>query len=237
MGTGSMRAALTPHAERVGLWPVGFALSFPQDSGAERVYAGDDSLQVAIERKSRPALPDDVDEEVIARWVALNGLMRDPECEVIGTIANDGNSAHGRVAVGTARLLLTDRFLRCTMPRNDSRVMVRPPKLQPLSQGWTYAFVLDLVDVDFVRGGGKMVAFGSSIEALSVQSVVRADEDWNYETRYKGCAEFAVELMTTILNAKEIYGDDRQRDCAAAVASTDYHSKLTSRWKPAKFDF
>jgi hypothetical protein len=235
--TESDRAIRSPHTERVAVWPIGYALSFPQGSTAERVFAGDDSIQVALGRKGRPALPDNHDEEIVARWVALNGLDRDPECEVLGTASQDGGSAHGRIAVGTTLMLLTDRYLRCAMRQHDCRVMLHPPKLASLTKGWTYAFVLDLVDVDFVNGGSKLLGFGSAIEALSVQSVVPADEDWDYKPKFKGCGEFAGQLMSTILTAKEIYGDSAQQSAAAAITRTDYRSKLASRWKPSKFDF
>ena len=202
------------------------------------VYQGDESVQVVIARKGVPAVFDPAEQE-LSRWCALVGLPKSPECEVMGTWSRDDRVVQGVIAYGNALMLLTSRYLRCSIRgvgSNFARVI--PPNgsgLGNINKGWRYGFILDLADIDFIRGGRRALGFGNSSAGLSVTSVNRADPEWDYPANFKGCGEFAVALTDAVLLARQQHEDEAVRTRAAAVAATDYRSQLLSRWRPAQF--
>lgn len=215
--------------------PVGFILSISKDVPGQRIYFGDGEVALVVDRASgKPTLYDDF-ERILSYWVAMSSVPKDPDCEVMGTWIQEGRLHQGHVAVGPAFMLLTDKYLRCSMLHQGTRVL-QAGQLRPLTAG-VYAFLFALAEVEQVLGGRKAVGIINKTDGIMVSDAAPATETWDHSIWHNKTGDFAAALMTAILDAKQAFGNERQRKQAEDIKRTDYLEQLKGRFRPATFDF
>lgn len=218
----------------IGTAPMGALVNVGRLGANDRMWFGDDSIQVVVDGLGRPH-PFDDSERVLSRWVGMVGTASNPDCEVMGTWLEGDSIGQGVVAVGTTYLLLTDTYLRCSMARKGDRIRVQGEMRQLTATG-VYAFVFPLDEVEQFIGGKRGVSISTPIDGIILADIAPASADWEYSVWKNKAADFGTALMRAVLDAKAAHSDAKVRESAARVASTNFESALAGR-RPAEYSF
>lgn len=220
--------------QQLGTAPIGALLSIGDVPARELVWFGDEEIQVVVDGLGRPHTFDD-SERVLSRWVAMMGTEKDPTCEVMGTWIEDGSLAQGTIAAGTTLMLLTDKYLRCAMSHRGDFVRSEG-SMRRLTSSGVFAFIFPLDDIERFIGSKRAVLIGTTVDGILAASVAPASEDWEYSVWMNKAADFGSALMRAVLDAKARHPEEKVRESAARVASTNPEAALTGR-RRAEYSF